>query len=152
MKVTRVFKTVGPLEGKTVTLAGIEFVDGVGTFTGQHIEADRMGRFLHRNWQVAVVSPEEAPELVPAPEPTPPEQQPNQTQVLGNQRLAEALAKLDPENDDHWTKLGKPAMSAVEQLYGSADITRGDVEAAIKDFDRNTARTAKAEAASAQAE
>ncbi|QIQ65283.1 hypothetical protein 19_00013 [Pseudomonas phage Epa19] len=147
MKVTRVFKTVGPLEGQTIALAGLQFVDGYATYQGQHTEADRLGKFLHRNWQVVVDTGEKAQELTPPPAPPAPEEVPNANQTLGNTRLAEALMKLDPEKDDHWTKLDKPAMSAVEQIFGSADVTRADVEAAIAGFDRNVARKMAAEKA-----
>lgn len=57
-----------------------------------------------------------------------------------NQRLLDAVMKLDPENDEHWTKIGKPAMSAVEGFYGSADITRADIEAAAPGYTRETAK------------
>ena len=147
MKVTRVFKTVGPLAGQTIALAGLQFVDGYATYQGQHQDADRLGRFLNRNWQVVVDTGEKAQELTPEPAPTPPEEVPNANQTLGNSRLADALAKLDPAVDDHWTKLDKPAMAAVEQFYGSADVTRADVEAAIQGFDRNVARKLAAEKA-----
>lgn len=57
-----------------------------------------------------------------------------------NQRLLDAVMKLDPENDEHWTKIGKPAMNAVEGFYGSADITRADIEAAAPGYVRDTAK------------
>lgn len=47
-----------------------------------------------------------------------------------NVKLQKAIAQLDPADDTHWTKDGKPAMVAVEKLYGSSGITRQDVEAA----------------------
>lgn len=57
-----------------------------------------------------------------------------------NTRLAAALKQLDPKNDDHWTQAGKPAIAAVEKLYGDAGITRADVDAAIPGFDRESAK------------
>lgn len=57
-----------------------------------------------------------------------------------NQKLQRAIFTLDPENDDHWTKDGQPAMSAVEKLYGSSAITRADVRAAAPEFSREKAR------------
>lgn len=54
--------------------------------------------------------------------------------------LAAALAALDPENDEHWTTAGKPAMAAVEALMGDVSITRAQVEDAYPDFSREAAR------------
>lgn len=53
-----------------------------------------------------------------------------------NQKLARAVAALDPMDDAHWTADGKPAMVAVSQFYGATDITRADVEAAAPGFRR----------------
>jgi len=57
-----------------------------------------------------------------------------------DERLRAALLQLDPTNDEHWTKLGKPAIAAVEPFYGSSGFTREDVEVAIPDFSRDVAR------------
>jgi len=143
-QVTRVFQTVGPLEGKTVNLAGHQFENGRMVFTGPERDANNLALYLNRCWQVELVPTEKAQEVAP-PQPPKPEEQPNKQQALGNERLAAALQKLDPENDEHWTKLGKPAMAALEQFYGSTDFTRADVEAAIPDFNRDAARAAKAQ-------
>lgn len=51
-------------------------------------------------------------------------------------RIREAILKLDPRNTEHWTSDGRPRMDAVEAKYGSAGITRKDVEAALPDFRR----------------
>lgn len=56
-----------------------------------------------------------------------------------NEKLQRAVLALDPKNDDHWTKDGQPAMSAVEKLYGASDVTRAQVKAAAPDFDRDAA-------------
>ena len=55
-----------------------------------------------------------------------------------NAKLLRAVQSLDPDNDAHWTKDGKPAMTAVEKFYGSADVTRADVEAVAPGFTRPT--------------
>lgn len=57
--------------------------------------------------------------------------------------LAESIGQLDPENDDHWTQAGKPAIPAVENLFGKK-IKRDDVEAAAPGFDRAIAQQANA--------
>lgn len=51
-----------------------------------------------------------------------------------NDKLLKAIKKLDPKDDSHWTSAGLPAMVAVEGFYGSADITRADVEAAAPGY------------------
>ena len=133
--VTRIFRTVGPLAGQDVTLMGLEFVAGEHVFHGSESDALGIGTYLNRCWEVETIVPDAA---VGAP-PTTDEETPNPAQVLVLARLEAALRKLDPNNDEHWTKSGKPAVAAVEQFYGSADITRTDIEAAIPDFDRAAA-------------
>lgn len=63
----------------------------------------------------------------------------NDPKPLGDAKLEKALAKLDPENDDHWTKDGLPALAAVESFYGSAGVKRADVTAAAPALRRNNA-------------
>lgn len=57
-----------------------------------------------------------------------------------DQRLLDAVMKLDPENEEHWTKTGKPAMAAVEGFYGSADITRANIDAVAPNYSRDAAK------------
>lgn len=83
---------------------------------GWHIVAD------HNEDGTPILEPTEAPE---------------EPEV--DEKLIAALKKLDPKNDDHWVKDGRPAMAAVEELYGSAGITREDVETAIPGYDRKVA-------------
>jgi hypothetical protein len=73
-------------------------------------------------------------QLNPAGDPPPPEV---------NTKLQKAVQSLDPADDNHWTRDGKPAMSAVEKLYGSAGITRADVEAAAPGWTREKAKAAQ---------
>lgn len=147
--VVRIFKTVGSFEGKSVVLGGCHFVDGKFRFEGSERDADNLGKYLQRCWQVVPDTAGSAEETAQANEPAA-DEVPNVAQQLGNERLAAALRQLDPENDDHWTKLGKPTMSAVEQFYGSAAVTRDEVEAAIPGFSRDAARAAKAGAGAEQ--
>lgn len=63
----------------------------------------------------------------------------NDPKPEGDAKLAKALAKLDPENDDHWTKDGLPALAAVESLYGSAGLKRADITAAAPGLRRTNA-------------
>ncbi len=75
-------------------------------------------------------------QLNPAGDPPPPEV---------NTKLQKAVQSLDPADDNHWTRDGKPAMSAVEKLYGSAGITRADVEAVAPGWTREKAKAAAAQ-------
>lgn len=54
-------------------------------------------------------------------------------------RIREAVNTLDATNDEHWTADGRPRMDAVERAFGSAGITRADVEAAVPGYTRDTA-------------
>jgi len=49
--------------------------------------------------------------------------------------ILEALKKLDPDNDEHWTNTGKPAMEAVNALLPAA-ITRARLDEVAPDFSR----------------
>ncbi len=53
-----------------------------------------------------------------------------------NEKLKRAVLGLDPKNDTHWTQSGKPSMDAVEKSYGSAGITRADIDAVAPGFRR----------------
>lgn len=55
-----------------------------------------------------------------------------------NLKLQKALKKLDPTNDAHWLKDGKPALGAVEKLYGASDFGRGDVNLAAPGLTRKS--------------
>lgn len=55
--------------------------------------------------------------------------------------LATAIRALDPNNDDHWTRDGQPAVRAVEANRG-AETTRAEIDAAAPGFNREAARIA----------
>ena len=57
-----------------------------------------------------------------------------------NTKLQKAVLSLDPVQDSHWTREGKPAMTAVGQLYGSTGITRAEVEAVAPGWTREKAK------------
>jgi len=56
--------------------------------------------------------------------------------------LQKAVLALDSKNNEHWTTGGKPAISAVEQAYGSTGITRKDINAVAPGWDRAKAKEA----------
>lgn len=55
--------------------------------------------------------------------------------------VAEAMNKLDPSNDDHWTADGKPAVAAVCEACGR-NVTRQEIEIIVPDFNRDAAAKA----------
>jgi hypothetical protein len=62
---------------------------------------------------------------------------------IGDETLRAAVLKLDPENDTHWVMTGAhkgfPKLSAVEDAFGRAGVTRQDIEAAIPHWSRDKA-------------
>ncbi len=54
-------------------------------------------------------------------------------------QILEALAKLDPSADVHWTLDGAPRMDVMQKLVGSAELTRADVTNAAPSFSRENA-------------
>lgn len=53
------------------------------------------------------------------------------------QKIRDALANLDVENDDHWTAEGMPRLDVVKDAVGTA-VSRADITAAAKGFTRKT--------------
>ena len=54
--------------------------------------------------------------------------------------VREALLKLDPANDDHWTDAGLPSVEAVRELSSNKDVTRADIKALAPKLDRAEAQ------------
>lgn len=54
-----------------------------------------------------------------------------------NVKLLKAVRSLDPEDDTHWTKEGKPSIVAVTVAYGSTDVTRSDIDAVAPKYTRS---------------
>lgn len=50
--------------------------------------------------------------------------------------IAEAVALLEPENDEHWAADGRPSLAAVAELSGIQDLTRDKIEIAAPDVTR----------------
>jgi hypothetical protein len=69
--------------------------------------------------------------------------QPSEPSSVGSEAVAAAVMKLDPDVDEHWVQTGahkgKPKLSAVEDAYGKAGLTRQDLESAIPDWSRDKA-------------
>lgn len=57
-------------------------------------------------------------------------------------KINEALAKLDPNNDGHWTSDGLPRIDTVKMFASNPALTREDITKAAPDFNRETAKAA----------
>ena len=164
------FVLTGALAGRTIRLGSQPYVfeNGRLTITAPAEEIALHARFLERNWQAY---PEGHPALEGQADgqrdlqegsqpdgqlPVHGDVQPNGGATDGdgqqaqpnpevNTKLQKAVLGLDPADDTHWTKDGKPAMTAVEKLYGSAAITRADVEAVAPGWTREKAKAAAAQ-------
>ena len=54
-------------------------------------------------------------------------------------KILEALGKLDPANENHWTADGLPRIETVRMLAGNQTITREQITAEAPDFSRSAA-------------
>ncbi len=145
------FIKTGAFAGETRNLGGYQFVDGVHTLgpSGEPpvapspADAKALGDYLAKAYQAY---PEGSPELEAAlkGEPTqePPVQRdsdPNRARIAA---VRDALTKLDPENDEHWTSQGLASVDAVRTVSGNAEIARADIAEAAPKLTRDEARKA----------
>lgn len=65
-------------------------------------------------------------------------------------QIKAALAKLDPQNDNHWTTEGLPRIDTVKFLGGLSNVTREDINAAVPGFIRESALQAAIGAGASQ--
>lgn len=145
--VTQKFVLVGPHAGKTLSVNGHEFVDGEYTFQGS---AEQVGT-LARIFADYAALPEEQAELAQlkaekaAQTPAPAAQVPDAavtTEPVGKPTLGEAIGRLDPDDDKHWTSNNLPALDVLEALTGKK-VARSDVDAVADGYTRAKARAAK---------
>lgn len=66
-------------------------------------------------------------------------------------KVVEALGKLDPTNDNHWTADGLPRIDTVRMFAGNQALTREAITAAIPNFSRQISAAATGKPAVAQA-
>ncbi len=83
--------------------------------------------------------PDQGLEVAP-PEPEPAD--PNARDI--DWKLTNVIDALDPDVDGHWTKGGLPMITAVEEAYGSGEVTRALVEKAKPGWTRELAVDEKA--------
>jgi hypothetical protein len=50
--------------------------------------------------------------------------------------IREAVSKLDPAEDSHWTALGAPAVAAVAEIMKDPGVTRDEITKAAPDTKR----------------
>lgn len=63
-----------------------------------------------------------------------------------NDKIQDALGKLDAGNDNHWTAEGAPRLETLRMLAGDPSISRDDVNAVDQGFTRQSLAAKKAEA------
>lgn len=61
------------------------------------------------------------------------------------EKIREAVALLEPANNDHWTQGGKPGVEIVRELTGDPSVTRADIDAACPDAKRDAPQAASTE-------
>lgn len=59
-----------------------------------------------------------------------------------NSKLLAAVRSLDPNEETHWTQDGKPAIVAIQNIYGQTGFTRKDVDAVLPGYTRAAAHEA----------
>lgn len=73
------------------------------------------------------------------------QRQASEPRATVNEKLVVAIKVLDPANDAHWVNTGahagKPKLSAVEEAYGQAGLTRADIDAVAEGYTRELAGT-----------
>ena len=72
------------------------------------------------------------------PPPPPPSNPPgdNPPQPTREERILEGVGKLDPENEDHFTKSGVPDVSALREASGVDDVSAAERDAAWKEHQK----------------
>lgn len=59
-----------------------------------------------------------------------------------NKNISDALSKLDPTNDNHWTQDGLPRLDTIRIVSGDPSLSREAVTAANPEFNRESAQAA----------
>lgn len=63
------------------------------------------------------------------------------------QKIRNALMRLDPENPEHWNATGDPRIDVIAAFTGNQGIVRKNIKAAYPQFNRETAKALKKDAA-----
>jgi hypothetical protein len=144
------FILVGPNAGKSGVWGGYAFENGIcivqGQIEGINAAAGLLSRF-YGAYPATIAAAMKArgvtdpalldveAEEVPTVEPLLPQE------LTLAEKIAEALKKLDPANDDHWTSNNLPALDEIGELLGQ-DVTRAQVNEVAQGYTRAAARAA----------
>ena len=134
----RKFKLVGPHAGKTISLGGYDFIQGVYTDDSGFVVTegpDGLLILLARSYNAHPLNSQalrDAEEAYTAAGKAAP------AAVDPANQLREAVEGLDPKKDDDWTAQGLPSVDAVSRRAGRA-VTRANIETASPGFNRATA-------------
>jgi hypothetical protein len=157
---SQVFVLIGAVAGQSLAINGHEFVDGKYTFTGNSEQVDALTRIF--SYYSAV--PAEQAELMelralaagraasapvneqtnqdPAASTKPAADDKALEAALTEVTLAEAISKLDPENDAHWTSNNLPSVDVLSSITGKK-VTRDEVNTIADGYTRAKARAAR---------
>ena len=121
-------------------MQGIGFVDGMCTLEGTEHFVEQMSSFIRKNWNVESA---EAGDLETSSRPSndvegADEAAPGDSGAGADggrprrskaevRKIRAALNSLDKDNPDHWAIDGEPAIAAVAEIAGIADLTRADL-------------------------
>jgi hypothetical protein len=168
MTISHRFVLVGQHAGHTANLGGHDFIDGVYEFLyvqdgvrtmPSQDDVKLKAHYLARSYQAF---PEGSPELAAAEEafgrdePTPAHSEASTPAAREDAEQAkrdeapvvdrkvktavrEALLKLDPANEEHWTDAGLPSVNAVRDIAGFPDVSRADIKALAPNLTREEA-------------
>ena len=141
------YQLVGAYAGKTVTLSGYPFVEGVYTHDFEDQTLEGLTLYLARCFNAhpvgsaaladaqATFEAEQSGKAPPVPQAAPPAE--------NSAAVKEAVNGLDHADDAHWTAAGLPSTDAVTDLAG-VKVTRADIDAAVPGFNRAAAKAAAA--------
>lgn len=157
---------IGPHKGKTLAVNGHEFVDGEFTFHGSHEQIATLTRIFDNyaalpehmvelqelRAKQSVVTSESVEKVKEVAVTTGADSAEALRQALGEDNpagqavvnLGEAIGKLDPEVDAHWTSNNLPSLDHLAELLGKK-VARGEVDSVAEGYTRAKARTARSQ-------
>lgn len=123
------FKPTAPATATAVAPAG----DGLkqdGPTVAEFVKAGYSASNYPPAGYASKSTPEEVAEAIKA------EEAERVAKAKSPESVEKALGQLNPEDDEDWTAAGKPAMSRVEALIGTKEITRAELDEMFPDFRR----------------
>lgn len=115
-----------------------EFYKVLGIKKGDQITQSQLAQMNQMRRQRAAGEKVTAPKVDPIPDAN---LETNSDPVaVDDESIVAAVKLLDPENKEHWTTKGQPQMSAIEDILGTKDVTRKDIERLMPDYDIDKAK------------